>query len=1350
MKIQKSNKFLAILLGIVAAISFAMIGLTTSAKADMVEYDKTQVEVYQIAPEINTLTQGYVIKTANDKIVVIDGGVDSFSMDTYLPQAIRAILGLEEGAFFHVDAWFLSHAHSDHIFELAKMLNGYVDENDESLVDGKVEIKVPTSLTDGTPKATTLVTPDNNFTIGKFYFDFPTWNYKSGDTSSCLKNLKDGLEVYAKAHPEVEDFELTDNALDVYSELNGKYINRDTIKEGQNIYIDGIRFEIMQTWSYGDGDANNNSMVIRMWVDGQSVMFLNDTGVRSGNRLLDTYGADYLKTDIVQLAHHGQNGADKPVYEAIDADVRLWANFRDLWNADKATTSNQTAAVREWFGLEKLTKSTETDLVAALSTCPNNPSVQADWTKEVLDSMKLSLPYAVAFKDDAGFKMNEGASVRLNEGTGNAGLRFSARMSAYDDSASYGFVIAPREYFEEYTKDYAQNLIANSGSKAIIDLRCKMLDGAVRKNGNFYEIQGSISMIKYANMNREFTGLAYMLKDGVYTDAGFDSLDDITRSVLDVALKANASGDFDGADNAEDLAIIKSFIHKGVMKEQGVLESDYDANAAINVSLAFKETSASVEYGDSVIAEIETDVDKNLVAYSYDKKLINFDPETGKITPLEVGTATLTASCYDKTATFTVTTDTKDGYYITFENEGALKDVSLNDRAYRTGNGIKTELATNVTDKIGITEPNAVKITTTASGGGICDVVINLPKEIDVETHKGVTVAINFASTEGTFAIFNVNYWETTNTETGRPILGAKDPVSHSGKGTRPFTDANGRDTALNTWKYIYVDYTTCGTDFDKVVLAMSGIPANGESVIYVAYVAEGDVSAEKTAAAQEQLMGKLQESLTDGYIAQFDNGLYEDLVSTVSGSYYWEDSSLKAEILDEFEGEKGVLKVTGIANTSNNQGWFKIRLPKPHSGSYTVRSYFATTERVALNSIFGGVNGTAGSYDKVLDTADYLDKWADHYVTTDGDENYLFFAVANTGGARVEVYFSFVYDGQKLNLATTEGYLATFDNADWLNTVSAPSGTAYFHEDGLMQTEYLESFQGETGVVKVSGKINASPGRVLVKFALPKAHSGKFTIRFWVAKTELNPGLIGFCHDINLGRVDGCFWYSENVPANGVWHTKVITTSTDTSAVYFEAGNGPNAYLEIYFAFIMDGDKLEYLQEQDKQKVVNGLTGNEIANFDIEGYKDLIVKANAANLGTITTEYLESYEGQTGVVKITMTHDSAGGPDAAWVLHLPKAFTEGYTVTYRLEDLVVNESAVNRVATIRWRYANADSTVANGTDDETTYTYDTWHTEYVPVPDAPYKNAISFYTYGGGGVVIYLALITDGNTMQA
>ncbi|MBQ9734427.1 MAG: MBL fold metallo-hydrolase [Clostridia bacterium] len=1269
MKIQKRNKFLAILLGIVAAISFAMVGLTTmSTKADMVEYETGKVEIYQIAPDAETLTQGYVIKTVNNKIIVIDGGVGDYDKDTYLTHAIRAILGLNEGEAFHVDAWFLSHPHNDHIFELAKMLNGYVDENDESVVDGKVAIDVPKSLTDGTPQATTYVTPDNNFTIGKFYFDFPTWNYKSGDTSPCLKNLKDGLEVYAKAHPEVEDFQLTNNAIDVYSELNGKYINKDTIAEGQNIYIDGVRFEILQTWSYSDGDANNNSMIMRMWVDGQSVMFFNDAGRNASARLMNTYGAEFLKADIVNMAHHGQNGVSQEMYEAVGAKVRLWASNNYVWNDTGVDALLETTDVRTWiFGSpDKFTKNTATDLVACLSTFPTEISDQSAWTKEVLDSMKISIPYVVAFKDDAGFKMNEGASVRLNEGTGNAGLRFSARMSAYDDSASYGFVIAPREYFDAYTENYAQNLIANSGTKAIIDLRCKMLDGAVRKTGNFYEIQGSISMIKYANMNREFTGLAYKLKDGVYTDAEFTSLDDITRSVLDVALKANASGDFDGADNAEDLAIIKSFIHKGVMSEQGVSETDYDANATIDVNLAFKETSASVEYGDSVIAEIETDVDAGLVTYSYDKKLIDFDPETGKITPLVLGTATLTASCYDKTATFTVTTATKEGYYLTFENEGAIKDVMLNDRAYRTGKAIETELVTNVTDKIGVTEPNAVKITTTASGGGICDLVIDLPKDVDVENDKGVTVAINFAETEGTFAIFQVHYWEMTNPETGRPILGAKDPVSYSGKGTRPFINATERDAALNTWKYIYVDYTTCETDFDKVVLAMSGIPANGKSVIYVAYVAEGDVSAEKTAAAQEQLMGQLKESLTDGYIAQFDNGLYADLVSTVNSGYYWENSSLKAEILDEFEGETGVLKVTGIANTSNNQGWFKIRLPKPHSGSYTVRSYFATTDRVALNSIFGGVSGTTGSYDKVLTTSQYLDQWADHYVTTSGDTNYLFFAVANTGGAQVEVYFSFVYDGQKLNLSTPEGYLATYDNADWINTITQPSGS-YYYEGGIT-TEYLESFQGETGVVKVTGQVNGVNGSGWLKLDLPKAHSGKFTIRFWIAETEKNPGLIGFLEDTSGTRVTGCYWFSDNVPANGVWHTKVVTTSTDTSAVYFEAGNGQNAYLEVYFAFIMDGDIADVAKEITAETLGDG----EVANFDNAFYADLLSIPSTHPAKSCTAEILSSVElgGETRTNVLKLTVNLSSSVNWSFVnLKLPKAHSGVFTIEYYIKS---------------------------------------------------------------------------------
>ena len=75
------------------------------------------VALYQLAPEKNSLLQSYVIKTENGKLIVIDGGVDGAGKDhpAYMPAALRAIAGVGEGDYFEVEAWFLSHAHKDHM-----------------------------------------------------------------------------------------------------------------------------------------------------------------------------------------------------------------------------------------------------------------------------------------------------------------------------------------------------------------------------------------------------------------------------------------------------------------------------------------------------------------------------------------------------------------------------------------------------------------------------------------------------------------------------------------------------------------------------------------------------------------------------------------------------------------------------------------------------------------------------------------------------------------------------------------------------------------------------------------------------------------------------------------------------------------------------------------------------------------------------------------------------------------------------------------------------------------------------------------------------------------------------------
>ena len=153
--------------------------------------------------------------------------------------------------------------------------------------------------------------------------------------------------------------------------------------------IDGVRFEILQTQSPEDDQVNGNSMVIRVvpgYENGKTCLFLNDTSVWSGEKLLKTYG-ESLKSDVVQMAHHGQAGADRDVYEMIDAKLRLWPVPFWVWENE---TTYKIGEVRSWFGITQ-TPNKETDLVSCCyEKYPQNPTDIESW-KECLYTMKIVL-----------------------------------------------------------------------------------------------------------------------------------------------------------------------------------------------------------------------------------------------------------------------------------------------------------------------------------------------------------------------------------------------------------------------------------------------------------------------------------------------------------------------------------------------------------------------------------------------------------------------------------------------------------------------------------------------------------------------------------------------------------------------------------------------------------------------------------------------------------------------------------------------------------------------------------------------------------------------------------------------
>jgi len=333
---------------------------TTEAVEEPVE--PSAVALYQLAPEKNSLMQSYVIKTSNGKLIVIDGGIDGEGKDRapYMPAALRSILGLEEGAYFEVEAWFLSHAHKDHMYELSKMMRDY--------------------------------TADSNYKINNIYFDFPEFGseeYPAANGDMEISQIRENMNKYGQ----VIGAEVKDGST-YYDDLNGAFINRESVAKGLSLEIDGVKIDVLQTWDPADGTSNMNdtSLVLRAWIGEQSVLFLNDLGSIGGRRLLTTYG-DGLKSDIVQMAHHGQAGVNKDVYMAIDADVHLWPTPIWVWNNSNGIY--QIDDVRQWLYGETFYKDSEYDIVSCLyDRYPSASTKVLPWDR-VIDGMKIEFPYIV-------------------------------------------------------------------------------------------------------------------------------------------------------------------------------------------------------------------------------------------------------------------------------------------------------------------------------------------------------------------------------------------------------------------------------------------------------------------------------------------------------------------------------------------------------------------------------------------------------------------------------------------------------------------------------------------------------------------------------------------------------------------------------------------------------------------------------------------------------------------------------------------------------------------------------------------------------------------------------------------
>ena len=228
-------------------------------------------ELWMLGSETGAQNLSIVIKSPHGKLVVVDGGWEADA------EKLSSLI-LQQGG--KIDAWLITHPHEDHVGALCAILN-----------DTARKIKIDKIYC-------SLATPD--------------WYRQVSPTGAGI----------------------ADQLLSAFTKLPVGTVTNN-IGRGTEINIDDVNIRILNNRGVSTyNGVNNSSMVYKIRVSDQSILILGDLAYDGGKDLIKTCTAAELKSDIVQMAHHGQQGVDQDAYALIAPTTCLWPTPAWLWDND--------------------------------------------------------------------------------------------------------------------------------------------------------------------------------------------------------------------------------------------------------------------------------------------------------------------------------------------------------------------------------------------------------------------------------------------------------------------------------------------------------------------------------------------------------------------------------------------------------------------------------------------------------------------------------------------------------------------------------------------------------------------------------------------------------------------------------------------------------------------------------------------------------------------------------------------------------------------------------------------------------------------------------------------------------
>lgn len=240
-----------------------------------------------------------VIQTKEGSLIVVDGG---------LPGDADHLTDVLESKGGHVKAWLITHPHSDHIGALN----------------------------------TILAREEKRITIDKVYYNFaPVSHYEKDSSEADITLVRNFIHNLETKLPEEK--------------------RESKIAKGTEIQVDDVTITVLNKAFKMPVDTINNSSVCYMInVNGVYIDFLGDLGREGGEELIKSWNTEELKCDILQMAHHGQNGVTEQVYRIFRPKICVWPTPQWLWDNDggdgPGTGNFKTDTTKQWMidlGVEK-------------------------------------------------------------------------------------------------------------------------------------------------------------------------------------------------------------------------------------------------------------------------------------------------------------------------------------------------------------------------------------------------------------------------------------------------------------------------------------------------------------------------------------------------------------------------------------------------------------------------------------------------------------------------------------------------------------------------------------------------------------------------------------------------------------------------------------------------------------------------------------------------------------------------------------------------------------------------------------------------------------------------------------